>query len=63
MIDTIEMFERLGVSKEVYNFGVKIEEKLVFNQNLMKNDSLPLNRKKELDAENVKLNNILNILK
>ena len=28
MIDTIEMFERLGVSKEVYNFGVKIEEKL-----------------------------------
>lgn len=28
MIDTIEMFESLGVSKEVYNFGAKIEEQL-----------------------------------
>ena len=45
------------------NLLKKLEEKIVFNQNLMKNANIPENRIKEIQIENDELINIIKIIK
>lgn len=45
------------------NLLKKLEEKIIFNQNLMKNDNIPENRIKEIQIENDELINIIKIIK
>ena len=46
-----------------YNLIKKIQEKLIFNQKLIKNENIPSNRIHEIDAENNELIHVLELLK